>query len=179
MTHGYATPARLLHWTTALLVFAMVAAGIVMTRDGISRPLQDTLFIFHKNAGVAVMLLVLLRVGWRMADPPGERARLPAWQERAAALNHAALYLLLFVMPLSGYIRVRAGGFPVEALDALGIPSLVPRSENLAGIAQGVHFYAAWALGLLVALHVAAALYHSVVRRDAVLARMWPPIRQG
>lgn len=174
MSQPYAHPARALHWIVALLVLGMIPVGFLMVREGLPRPLQDTLFIFHKNTGVLVLLLMLARTAYRGLNPPPSRPSLPIWQERAAAANHALLYLMLFVMPLSGYIRVRAGGFPIEALDAIGLPALVPESEALAELAKAVHYYAAWTLVALVALHVAAALHHGLVRRDGILARMWP-----
>ncbi len=173
---GYDRPARALHWIIALAVLAMIPAGLVMIRDGIPRGLQDTLFIFHKNTGTLILLAMLVRAAWRAAHPPPPRPALPRWQARAATLNHAALYVLLVVMPVSGYVRVRAGGFPIEALDAMGLPGLVPRSDALAEAAQSVHYVAAWALIAAVALHVAAALHHGIVRRDGIVARMWPPL---
>ncbi len=175
MKPGYDRPARAFHWITALAVLLMIPAGLIMIRDGLPRGVQDALFIFHKNTGVLVLILMLLRAAWRGTHPAPPRPPLPAWQERAASLNHLALYLLLLVMPVSGYIRVRAGGFPVEALDALGLPALVPRSEPLEEVAQAVHYYSAWLLIAAVALHLAAALYHGAIRRDGILGRMWPP----
>jgi cytochrome b561 len=82
---------------------------------------------------------------------------------------------LLFVMPIAGYIRVKAGGFPIESLDWLGVPPLVPRSDALAETAKSVHYAAGIAITGLIALHVAAAAYHGIIRRDGVFSRMWPP----
>ncbi len=174
---GYDTLARAFHWLTALLVLVMIPAGLVMIRDGVPRPVQDTLFIFHKNTGVLVLLLVLARLLWRAGHRPAARPALPAWQDRLAGLNHLLLYVLLLAMPLSGYIRVRAGGFPIEVLDAMNLPTLVPKSKSLAEFAEATHFYVAWALIAAICLHLAAALYHGLVRRDAILHRMWPPRR--
>ena len=176
---GYRTPARLLHWAVALFVLAMIPAGVVMTQEGIGRSLQNTLFIFHKNMGVVVMLLVLARVLYRWANPPPPlpEAMAPA-QARISRLTHGALYLLLLIVPLAGYIRVRAGGFPIEALDAMGLPALVPRSEALASAAKTVHWAGGIALAVLVALHVGAALFHGVIKRDGIFSRMWPPVRR-
>lgn len=174
---GYPAPARLLHWIVAILVLMMIPAGIVMVQEGLTRSLQDTLFIFHKNTGVVVLLFVIARLAYRrFRPPPPLPADMPDWQRRAAAASHAALYVLLVVVPVAGYVRVRAGGFPVEALDAMGIPTLVPRSDALAGFAQSVHWVGGLALATVVVVHVGAALFHGLVRRDGVFGRMWPPV---
>ncbi len=177
---GYATTGRILHWTVALLVLLMIPAGLTMVQEGLSRPLQDTLFIFHKNTGVLVLLIVAVRVVYRLLRPaPPLPSSVPGWQKFAARLNHVALYVMLLVMPLSGYTRVRAGGFPIEALDAMGAPLIVPRSDALADTAKAIHFGGALVIIAAVSLHVAAALYHGLVRRDGVFSRMWPPLGRG
>ena len=176
---GYRTSSRVLHWLTALLVLATIPAGLTMVQEGLSRPVQDTLFIFHKNVGVLILILVLARLAVRaVAPPPPLPDFLPGWQRRIAAASHVGLYLLLLVMAISGYVRVRAGGFPVEALDAIGVPPLVPRSEWLEDTAVAVHAATKFLLIGLVALHAGAALHHALIRRDGVFHRMWPPIRQ-
>lgn len=173
---GYATASRWLHWITALIVLATVPAGVVMTGENLSRAVQNSLFIFHKNVGVVILLLVILRLVVRafstVAPLPDH---IPAWQKRAAGVSHAALYALLLVMAISGYVRVRAGGFPIEALDAIGVPPLVPRSDTVAETAKAIHSYARFVLVAFIALHVGAALQHGLVKRDGVFGRIWPP----
>lgn len=177
---SYRAPARWLHWGMALLVLAMLPVGFIMTQDGLPRSLQNNLFIFHKNVGVLLLVLVGVRLLYRWRNPPPpEPAHLPAWQARIARLSHGALYALLVIMPLAGYTRVKAGGFPIETLDAWGVPSLVPKSEALATAAKAVHFYGSWAIAALVALHIAAALHHALIRKDSVFSRMWPSIRNN
>jgi cytochrome b561 len=173
----YIRPARLLHWLMAVLILLTIPAGMIMVRPEIGRELQNVLFIFHKNVGVLLLLLVSLRllVRWRYPAPP-KPAHLPAWQVRIADLTQGALYLLLVVQPVAGYVRVRAGGYPIEALDALGIVTLLPQSDALAEAAKAVHYWAGLAIVALAALHVGAALYHLAVRRDGVFTRMWPPL---
>lgn len=172
---SYKAGARWLHWLMALLILAMIPVGFLMIQEGLSRPLQNNLFIFHKNVGVLLLVLIVVRIVYRMRNaPPPEPTHLPAWQVKIAGLTHGLLYTLLFVMPLAGYVRVRAGGFPIEALDAMGIPALVPKSETLAGFAKSVHFYGGWAIAILVAMHVGAALQHGLIKRDGVFSRMWP-----
>ena len=173
---GYGTTARMLHWLVAALILAMIPVGLLMVQDGLDRSLGDALYLFHKNVGSLLIVIIALRLVWRLTHPPAPLpATMPDWQRRVAGLSHLALYGLMVVMPLSGYIRVRAGGFPIEGLDALGLPTLVPRSKPLADAASSLHELAAWALMAVLALHLGAALHHALIRRDGVWARMWPP----
>lgn len=174
---GYRTGARLLHWLMAVLVLAMIPAGLVMVQEGLERSLQNALFVFHKNVGILVLVLVIVRAGYRWRHPPAPLpAEMPGWQRRAAGLSHAALYTLLVVVPIAGYVRVKAGGFPIETLDAMGVPSLVPRSDALAEVAKTVHYAAGLAIAAIIVLHVGAAAYHGLLRSDGVFSRMWPPV---
>jgi cytochrome b561 len=172
---AYRPTARALHWIVALIVFAMIPAGVVMLTPGLDRPTQNLLFMFHKNTGVVVLLLVLWRLVYRaMNTPPPLPASISPLQARVAGLTHLGLYAALLVMAISGYVRVVAGGFPLEFWDAIGVPRLVPKSETLAATAKAIHANARFALVALIAAHVGAALYHLVVKRDGVFARMWP-----
>lgn len=173
----YRTPARLFHWIVALLVLATIPVGQVMIQEGLSRPVQDSLFIFHKNVGVLILLIVLARLAYRQfVPPPPLPPAVPDWQRRIAGLNHAALYALLIFMAVTGYVRVRAGGFPIEALDAMGLPALVPRSEPLEQWAKDAHWWGRIVLVAVIALHILAAIWHGAVRRDGVFSRIWPPV---
>lgn len=171
----YKAPARWLHWSVALLVLAMLPVGFLMVQQGLSRPLQNSLFLFHKNTGVIVALLVAARLFYRWRNPPPPLpAGLPDRQRQVSTWTHGILYGLIILMPVSGYVRVRAGGFPIEMLDALGIGTFLPKSEALANAAKSLHYAGAWALALLVALHVGAALQHALIKRDGIFQRMWP-----
>mgnify|MGYP005857321029 CR=1 FL=1 len=165
--------ARIMHWGMAALVLALIAAGFAMVQEGLPQATQNALFVFHKNAGLLVLLAVLVRLAYRMANPPPPLpAAVGAAQRRVAGLSHAALYALMIAMPVLGHVRVKAGGFPIETLDAWGVPALVPRSDALASAAKAAHFAGALALTALAALHISAALYHAAVLRDGVFARM-------
>ena len=171
----YKAPARWLHWTVAALVLAMIPVGALMVQEGLGRSLQNSLFIFHKNTGVIVGLLVTARLLYRWRNPPPKLPQgLPLWQRRVAFWTHAFLYTLIVIMPISGYVRVRSGGFPIELLDAMGIGTLLPKSDAVANAAKSLHYAGAWALVILVAMHVGAALQHALIKRDGVFERMWP-----
>ena len=172
---GYGVVSRLFHWVTVLMVAVMIPVGLVMTQE-IPRSVQDPLFILHKGLGPVLLVVVLLRLGWRFTHrPPPLPADIPLAQRRAAATVHAGLYVMLIVMAVSGYVRVTTGGFPTEFLSALGIPPLLPKAEGVSEIAESVHATVKYILIALIAMHVAAAAYHGLVRRDGVFSRMWPP----
>jgi len=174
---AYSGVSRALHWLVAFLILATIPAGVVMVQEGLPRPLQNTLFIFHKNVGVVVLLLMLARLAWRLARPaPPLPDAMPPWKRRVARATHGGLYALALAVPVAGYTRVKAGGFPIEWLDAMGVPALVPRSDALAEAAKAAHYYGGLALAALVAVHVGAALYHARVKRDGVFGRIWPPL---
>jgi len=170
---GYRLPARWLHWIIAAVVLLMIPAGLIMTREGLPRPLQDTLFIFHKNTGVLLFPVILLRLAYRLTHrPPALPPSVPDWQRVIARTTHVMLYALLVVMPVAGFIRVRAGGFPIELLDRLGIGPWIGKSEPLANFAQALHWTGAMLLIGLLVLHVGAAFYHAMVLRDGVWSGM-------
>ncbi|MGB7431448.1 MAG: cytochrome b [Ahrensia sp.] len=173
----YSAPARLIHWVMAILVLGMLPVGGLMVQSGLNRDLQNALFIAHKNIGVLLLILIVVRLLYRWRNPPRLKpVELPLLQRTAAQFSHISLYVLLLIMPLAGYVRVRAGGFPIEALDALGIGTLVPRSDALAAFAKATHYYGSYAIGALVVMHIGAAAYHGLVRRDGIFSRMWPPV---
>lgn len=177
---GYRKVARLFHWGMAALVLLMIPVGLVMVQEGLARPLQDALFLLHKHVGLIILMLVALRILYRWMNPaPPLPLTMPDWQRRIARASHVALYLLLVAMPVLGFIRVRAGGFPIEALDALGLIGPVPRSERLGDLASALHQTGAFLLIGLLCLHIGAATHHALIRRDGVWQRMWPPFGGG
>jgi cytochrome b561 len=174
---GYGTVARILHWLTFVLVCVTIPVGFLMTSELQERSLQDALFIFHKGIGPIILLVVMVRIFWRILDgSPALPATLPKLQRIVSKVVHFGLYAGLLTMALSGYVRVVAGGFPIELLNAIGVPPLLPRNEGLAETAKMIHRSAVWGLLGLIALHVGAALYHRFVMRDGIMARMWPPL---
>jgi cytochrome b561 len=176
---GYGATARIVHWVMAVLVILMIAAGLTMTSD-VERGLQDVLFIFHKSTGALLLLLVAFRIVWRLTHPaPPLPDSVPRLQQIAAHATHFGLYFFLVVMVVSGYVRVTTGGFPIELLNAVGIPPFLPRSESAANIAKSIHATAKYGLIVLILMHVGAAAFHGLVLRDRVFWRMWPPFARS
>ena len=175
---GYGTVARLLHWAVAILVVLQVPAGILMTSEPLTA-YADPLYIYHKGAGVVLLALVLARVGWRLTHrAPPFPDFMPSLEKRIAHATHVTIYLLLVVMVVSGYLRTVGDGFPIELLDALGVPPLVSDAPALARAMLVVHQLTVVLLVSLIAVHVSAVLRHRLIEGNPVLGRMWPPVRR-
>lgn len=175
MQNGYRLPARILHWGLALAIIIMLPVGGIMVGDGLDRATQNALFILHKNLGVVILLLMVIRLAYRALNPPAPLpAHMPGWQKQAAGATHILLYVMVFFMAITGYIRVTMGGFPIEGLGAIGLHPLLPRNEAIAEIAKTLHFYGRFVLIAVMALHIGAALHHVLILRDGVFGRIWP-----
>ncbi len=167
----YSSPAITLHWLLAAAIVANLALGVAMHDLPIS-PTRLRLFNWHKWAGITILALSALRLGWRLTHPPPADAPMPAWQRRAAHAVHRALYGLFFAVPLAGWAYSSAAGFPVVLFGVLPLPDWVPVGEALAERLKLAHLLCASALAGLIALHVAAALKHHFIDRDGLLQRI-------
>jgi cytochrome b561 len=166
--------AKTLHWLTLALLIAAFALAVSMVNMPFS-PRKLEFYSWHKWVGVTIFLVVLLRLGWRLANlVPPQPASIPQWQRRLAGLSHATLYAILIVMPVTGWIMSSALNLPVVYLGLVHIPSPFGVDRALGEAMKVVHLSLAVALLVLVTIHVLAALYHHFVLRDDVLRRMLP-----
>ena len=174
MTTPYTRTARSLHWLMALLLAGLLALGFMLETLPFS-PRKLELVAWHKWAGVSVFLLALLRLAWRASHPPPP---LPASTSRAVRLAagavHAALYGLMFAIPLSGWLMSSAKGVPTVWFGVLPLPDLIGKDKALADTLQALHATLNFTLIGLVSLHVAAALKHQFIDHDGLLHRMAP-----
>ena len=163
MVQRYNRLARLLHWTMAVLVAIQVAFGFAA--DWLERPRSRDALDIHAQLGLIVLALALLRLSWRLSHPPPPwPSELSAWHRGAASLVHRALYVLLLVLPLSGYALWMWIGAEVQFLGgpAIPFPDLAGEDEFWRGVAGYTHEYAVYALGALLTLHIGAALMHEM-----------------
>ena len=168
----YSTPAVVLHWLVALLIFAAFPLGVYMHELPLS-PGKLKLYSYHKWIGITVLLLVAIRLSWRLTHtPPPLPESVAAWQRRASAAVHGLLYLLMIVIPLSGWMMSSAKGFPVVWFGVLPLPDLVGKDKALGELLAGVHQALNFSLLMLVVMHVGAALQHHFVERQPFLQRM-------
>jgi cytochrome b561 len=166
--------AQFLHW----LIVALIIAQVVLGNIAADLPLgvkKLAMFARHKSVGITILGLAVIRLAWRWANPTPELPdTLKPYERVLATLTHAGLYILLFAMPLTGWMMTSARGFPVSWFGFLQLPDFVPKSDSLYQAMKETHDTLALALYAVVFLHVAAALKHHFVLKDEVLRRMLP-----
>jgi cytochrome b561 len=167
----YSRGAIAFHWAIAALVLFNIAVGLL--HDSLPRAWK--IMSVHKSVGATVLVLTVGRLAWRLMHRPPALREGAAWERFAARAVHWIFYILLFVMPLTGWIfssnpdRLR----PFDWFGLVDIP-LLPVSSDLAEAAKETHELLGWTMAALVILHVAAALRHHFLLHDGVLARMLP-----
>lgn len=170
----YALPARTLHWAVALLVLAVIPAGFIMMNLP-SGPAQNQVFDLHRSIGILIFALAVIRVGVRLAyQPPGRPPHMPRLQWAAAEAVHYALYALILVMPILGWLASNTFGSTVRVFGLFDLPNLMAKDEALSEKIGGLHAWLGLLMTALLAGHIGAALWHGIVRRDGVVSRMLP-----
>jgi cytochrome b561 len=169
-----------------LLFLAQVPAGIAMVvpamigdfpvLPGVEQRTVDAIYVFHKGLGAVLIVVVLARLLWRLTHkPPPFPATMPPLEQRIARQTHAFIYFLMVLAVVTGYVHVVGLGFPMELLDYLGVPPLIPRMERLAVISSFVHRFTVFVLTGVVGVHIAEVLRHQWVVKDGIMSRIWPP----
>ncbi|MEM7564132.1 MAG: cytochrome b/b6 domain-containing protein [Pseudomonadota bacterium] len=181
-TSSYNIVAITLHWMIALLIIGLLIAGNFMVRLEDTDPLRYVLTQWHKSLGVIVLLLVMVRIGWRLLHrPPPLPETLESWEALAAHGTHLLLYVLMLAIPLSGWIMVSASPLEIPTLLFNGVewPHLPP-FESIADKAEiselfaSLHEIFGWVLVAFLLAHVGAAFRHQWIKGDDVLQRMSP-----
>jgi len=169
---GYTLTARLLHWVIAVLVLLMIPLGIVIANEW-GGPAQTFLYNLHKSIGATLIPLVVIRLLYRLGNPPPPLPDdLPAIQQFAAHATHWALYALILAQPIVGYIMTSAYPAPVPFFGLFNLPAIWPENRALSEQLTTVHLYLGLAIAAVAAVHIGAALFHHFVRKDRILMRM-------
>ncbi len=162
---------RLLHWLMAVMIVAMLFIGIGMVST--LKPAYSTLVSIHKPLGVSILVLAILRLMLRLRrGAPPLPADLPVWQAVVAKASHVLLYALMIAMPLIGWSMLSAGGYPVALGGPVRLPPIAPHSDHLHAILRSAHTWLALLLFATVLLHLSAALFHALARKDGVFSSM-------
>lgn len=169
---GYTALAKGLHWLMAAMIFGLLGLGIYMTDLPLS-PEKLQLYSWHKWAGVSFFMLVWIRLLWRLSHrPPALPPHMSDLQQRLAHLGHAALYGLMFAIPISGWLMSSAKGFQTVWFGVIPLPDLLARDRELGDALAWVHKLLNLSMIVLVIGHIAVAVKHHVKDKDDVLRRM-------
>jgi cytochrome b561 len=162
---------RLLHWVMAVCILAMLFIGVGMVSTVTPKFLP--LVAIHKSLGIAILVLALIRLAVRVRyGAPALPDDLPEPMKLGAHLSHYALYALMIGMPLIGWAMLSTAAYPVVVFGGLYLPAILRQSDTVHTWLWDAHFYLAFAFFALVLMHLAAALFHALVRRDGVFETM-------
>ncbi|HEX6783052.1 MAG TPA: cytochrome b [Sphingomicrobium sp.] len=166
------------HWITAALVIFQIWLGLSFA-DMAQGPERASLFTWHRTIGAIILLVVLARLTYRLANPPPPYPpELPKWERVAGTWNHRLFYLLLIALPIGGVLAVSGltPGSTITLLGGVAIPKIPGISKDIGELAGNVHSAAAWLLMALIVLHILAALKHQFLDRNRAAGRM-PPFK--
>lgn len=172
--HGYGIVHIAIHWAMAVLIFWAAYLGLTMT------DLPDSfdklaVYSLHKSLGLTVLALAVLRLVWKLANKkPLLPETMKGWELKAAAFTHHAIYTLLFLVPVLGWLTSESAPFPLQYFDLFQVP-MAGIGGDAAKFMLDVHEWVAKALLLLVIVHVLAALKHHFIAKDGVLKSMLVP----
>ena len=169
----YGATAKLFHWLVAALLVVQLPLGWLMPdiRRGM---VPGTAMSLHISIGVLVLVLIGLRLLWRLTHPVAPESNLPAWQRISSELVHWLLYVTVLLTTVSGWFFASARGWTIDLFGVVRLPHLVAEASPLGRSLGRWHETLSWALLILVGLHVAAALVHLFVYKDRVMSRMLP-----
>jgi cytochrome b561 len=173
---NYSGTAILLHWLVALGIVA--ALVLIWSLPGRNDPNRAVVLAYHKTAGTAVLVIAAMRLARRLRRPVAPYPGLSPLERRLSGLTHAALYALMVLMPVTGYVFSTLEGQDLALFNLVSIPPTLAKDRALARAIETIHVLGQWLVYAFVALHVAGALVHRFVRRDGVLARMLPLRRE-
>jgi len=172
----YTATAITLHWLIALLLLGQFAFGLLLDDIPRGTPARGIYVNLHKSSGILIGLLILLRIGWRLAHkPPPLPATMPAWQRHAARLIHIALYLCMALLPLSGYLASNFSKHGIKFFNLVHWQPWGPDNKTWYALFNQTHHLAALLLAIFVVFHLLAVAKHMLIDHDGLLLRMWPP----
>ena len=173
----FALAARVIHWIMAAMILTQLFLGIGMVST--VGELYSRLIAIHRPLGIAILAFAILRLVVRFTNkPPPLPADLPMIQKLAAHGSHLALYALMIAMPLLGWGMLSAANYPIVLFGTVRLPMILPQSDSLHTELWSAHYYLAFLFFAIVLLHLAAALFHALVRHDGVFEAMAPVPRR-
>lgn len=169
--HRYGLITRCLHWLIAVTIIAQIILAIAM--KNIKSPIVRDLYSVHKSLGLTLLLLGTLFVVWRFFNKrPSLPKAIPLWQRYAANGVQFCLYCLILIIPLSGWFMSTAAGYAPSFWGWFTMAAPIAHNKAVASFFGSVHEVCAWVMGVLIVIHILAALKHALINRDGVLKQI-------
>jgi cytochrome b561 len=168
----YGTTAKLYHWLIVALLLVQFPIGWLM--PDIHRGPPGNAMIFHVSFGMTILVLIVLRLIWRLAHPVAPESSLPPWQRLTSAGVHWLLYGLVLATTLTGWLFASLRGWTISYFFSIPLPMLASANPQGVRAIDGWHQATEWALLIVIGIHVAAALAHIFIYRDRIMQRMLP-----
>ena len=163
---------KLFHWVTAGLIFIQIPLGFY-AKDLKLSPLKIDMFIWHKSIGMLILLVVIMRLLWRIRSTIPLPIAATAIEKALATAAHAVLYGLMLALPLSGWLISSAANFPVKLFWLIPLPAISGPDESVKLLATEIHIACVISLICILIVHIGAALRHHILLKDDALKRMW------
>jgi cytochrome b561 len=165
----------MLHWVIALAVLAQIGFGWYLQKVPRKTPDRTIYVNYHKSTGMLIGLLIALRIAWRLKHrPPPLPGSMPAWERRAARINHGLLYACMLIMPVAGYAASNFSKFGVKFFNAVPLPPWGADDRAVYAFFNGLHVYTSYVFVALICLHLLAAAKHLVFPQHGIVRRMLP-----
>ncbi|MCF8178703.1 MAG: cytochrome b [Sulfuritalea sp.] len=172
--NAYGSMSKLFHWGITLLIVATIAFVELHELFPKGSSTRSGLMILHIQIGLMLFGLTALRLAWRSANPgPAIVPEPKPWEGMLAKLMHVALYGAIVALPILGFAMLQSAGKPV-ALLGMPLPILLAENKDLADVLKEAHEVIGNLLMVLVGFHVAAAIWHHLIKQDNTLLRMLP-----
>lgn len=172
MVQKYNKAVRILHWLMAIIIISLLILGWFMTNISDDKEYKWTIYWLHKSFGVTIIFLFLARIITRnRSNIPDLPERFSKWIKAAAKVSHYILYLLMILMPMSGYLMSSLNGYNVK-LFSINLPNFLPENKALAGFFHAAHGIIAYIISFFILLHFLGAMKHLFIDKYNILKRI-------
>lgn len=169
----YTRIAVVLHWLTALCLFAQIGFGWFLESIPKGTALRGPYVNIHKSTGLLLAVLIVIKILWRLAHrPPRYPAFLAAWERTASKVTQFLLYFCMLVMPFSGYVASNYSKYGVKLFNSIALPPWGTNDPRIYAVFNTTHVLTSYLFVALIVLHILGAIRHAL-RRDGIVARMW------
>jgi cytochrome b561 len=169
----YGTTAKVFHWLVVALLLVQYPIGWLM--PDIHRGMQPgAAMTFHVSFGIVILILIVLRLAWRLTHPVAPESSLPAWQRLSSEAVHWLLYVLVLATTVTGWLFASFRGWSVSFFYLAPLPMLASENAATGKVIDGWHQAMEWSLLVVIGIHVASALAHIFIYRDRIMQRMLP-----